>query len=214
MISFSGIDGAGKSTQIESLKHHYDAIGRNYHVIWARGGWTPGLEVIKNLVRTDKDLDSEAREAYRKEVHASPRKRKILLIGAILDLYWYFGLYYRFLNIVKRNLICDRYIWDTYVDWKINYSEFNFEKWWIWKLLLRVIPYPKKSFLFVISEKESAVRCSTKIDDTFESEEVKRGKIDFYHELVKRNKWTHVIHGDQTIEEIFNQVKGALNNEN
>ena len=66
----------------------------------------------------------------------------------------------------------------------------------------------------MISEKESAVRCSTKIDDTFESEEVKRGKIDFYHELVKRNKWTHVIHGDQTIEEIFNQVKGALNNEN
>ena len=80
--------------------------------------------------------------------------------------------------------------------------------------LLRVIPYPKKSFLFVISEKESALRCSTKIDDTFESEEVKQGKIDFYTELINKNKWTHVIKGDQNIEEIFNQVKGAFYHEN
>jgi thymidylate kinase len=214
MISFSGIDGAGKSTQIELLEDHYNSMGRKYNVIWARGGWTPGLEFIKNLVRTDKDLDSEAREAYRQEVHSSPRKRKILLIGAILDLYWYFGVYYRYLNLLKQDLVCDRYIWDTYVDWKINYSEYDFENWWIWKILLLVIPYPKTSFLFVISEKESALRCSTKIDDTFESEEVKQAKIDFYSKLVKKNKWTHVIKGDKNIQDIFDQVKDALNHEN
>ena len=214
MISFSGIDGAGKSTQIDMLKKYYNETGKKYTTIWGRGGWTPGLELIKNMVRTDKKMDSKGREQYRLNVHKSTKKRKILLIGAILDLYLYFAVYYRYLSLFKREVICDRYIWDTYADWKVTYSEFNFEEWWIWKLLILIIPYPSKSFLFIISEKESIIRCSTKIDDTYESEEVKQRKIEIYTELINKNKWTHVIKGDQNIEEIFNQVKGALNHEN
>ena len=198
MISFSGIDGAGKSTQIDMLKKYYNETGKKYTTIWGRGGWTPGLELIKNMVRTDKKMDSKGREQYRLNVHKSTKKRKILLIGAILDLYLYFAVYYRYLSLFKREVICDRYIWDTYADWKVTYSEFNFEEWWIWKLLILIIPYPSKSFLFIISEKESIIRCSTKIDDTYESEEVKQRKIEIYTELINKNKWTQQLKKSRT----------------
>jgi thymidylate kinase len=210
MISFSGIDGAGKSTQIELVKDHFDKQGIKYIMIWGRGGWTPGLELIKNIVRTDKKLDKDGRENYRISVHANPRKKKLLLIGAILDLYFYFGIYYRYLNIRGIEVICDRYIWDTYIDFKVNYSMFNFEKWIIWKMLLVFIPYPSKSIILVISTEESTQRCKSKIDDYTESEEIRKYKIDLYYDMINKKKWTHVINGCQTIDKIFSDIKEAL----
>lgn len=210
MISVSGIDGAGKSTQIELIESYYKQHGIKYTMIWGRGGWTPGLELIKNIVRTDKNLDPKGRENYRLSVHANPRKKKILLIGAILDLYLYFGIYYRYLGLWGREVICDRYIWDTYVDWKVNYSMFNFERWIIWKLLLLFIPYPSKSIILTITPEESTERCRSKIDDYTEQEEFRKYKIDLYHKLIGDHKWTHPINGSQSINDIFNEIKKTI----
>ena len=88
MISFSGIDGSGKSTQIDLLKSFYDELNINYKIIWGRGGWTPGLEFIKRIVRTDKNLDFNEREAYRLRVHENLKKKKrklLFLVWATLD---------------------------------------------------------------------------------------------------------------------------------
>ncbi len=210
MISFSGIDGAGKSTQIELVKRLYEERGKKYKVIWGRGGWTPGLEFVKNLIRTDKKLDARAREEYRLAVHKNIRKKKLLLIGAILDLYIYFGVYYRFLGLFGREVICDRYIWDTYVDWKVNYAMFNFENWLIWKLLLLIIPYPSTSIILSISPEESTRRCNFKIDDLTESEELRMSKIDLYFQLIEDQKWTHNVNSQKTIEEVFSEIKNIL----
>jgi thymidylate kinase len=210
MISFSGIDGAGKSTQIELVKRLYEVRGKKYKVIWGRGGWTPGLEFVKNLIRTDKKLDARAREEYRLAVHKNIRKKKLLLIGAILDLYIYFGVYYRFLGLFGREVICDRYIWDTYVDWKVNYAMFNFENWLIWKLLLLIIPYPSTSIILSISPEESTRRCNFKIDDLTESEELRMSKIDLYFQLIEDQKWTHNVNSQKTIEEVFSEIKNIL----
>ena len=210
MISFSGIDGAGKSTQIELITSYFDKIGVKYIMIWGRGGWTPGLEFIKNLVRPDKKLDFKGRESYRLSVHANPRKKKILLIGAILDLYLFFGVYYRFLGLWGREVICDRYIWDTYIDFKVNYSMYNFEKWYIWKILMLFIPYPSKSIILTISPEESSRRCALKNDIFLESEESRKYKISLYYQLIDTHKWTHVIDGIKPVSDISTEIKEIL----
>ena len=50
MIAFSGIDGAGKSTQIGLLKVHLVDNGFNVLVFWSRGGYSPGMMFLKKLM--------------------------------------------------------------------------------------------------------------------------------------------------------------------
>ena len=51
LIVFSGTDGAGKSTQIRELKKYFSSKEKKLNVIWARGGYTPGFEFLKGLIR-------------------------------------------------------------------------------------------------------------------------------------------------------------------
>lgn len=210
MLSFSGIDCAGKTTQIELLEKYYSNHGIKVRKVWARGRCTPGVVLIKNIVRKDKHLDERSKNEYLENIHKSSSKRKMLLIASILDLYWFFGIYYRILNLLCKNLICDRYIWDTYIDFKVDYSEFGFEKWIIWQLLVRIIPQPKKSFMFIISPDESLRRGIEKKEAGLQSIERKTQKIDKYLELVKQSKWTNVIDGTNSVDKIFNEIKEVL----
>jgi thymidylate kinase len=210
MISLSGIDNSGKSTQIELLENYFKKKGKKIKIIWGRGGWTPGLEFVKNLVRTDKNLDPKGREEYRNNIHANPYKKKILLIGAILDLYLFFGIYYRLQIILGYEVICDRYIWDTYVDFKVNYSMIDFEKWYIWKILLKIIPYPQKSIIIVLTPEESIRRGINKQEFYLESLEVKRQKIALYYNLITKGRWTKHIDGAQSKDLIFRDIIMAI----
>ncbi|SDJ26638.1 hypothetical protein [Proteiniclasticum ruminis] len=207
MITFSGIDGAGKTTQILLFEKYCVDNGIKFKKMWARGRCTPGVVLIKNIVRKDKNLNQKEKIEYRNNIHKSTSKRRLLLIASILDLYWFFGIYYRILDVLYPKFICDRYIWDTYIDFKVDYSEFNFENWLIWKLLLKLIIKPEESYVFVISAKESIRRGIQKKEAGMETIEQKTKKIQLYLELVHQGKWSKVIDGNQTIESIFNSIK-------
>ena len=47
IVAISGLDGAGKSTQIDLLSKSLSAKGVRVRFLWARGGYTPGFEFIK-----------------------------------------------------------------------------------------------------------------------------------------------------------------------
>ena len=49
IIVFSGVDCAGKSTQIELLKKEFLGQGIESQSLWSRGGYTPGFELLKKL---------------------------------------------------------------------------------------------------------------------------------------------------------------------
>ena len=51
IIVFSGLDGAGKSTQIDLLLTEFHKRERFVTCIWSRGGYTPIFNAIKNLAR-------------------------------------------------------------------------------------------------------------------------------------------------------------------
>ena len=51
IVAFSGIDGCGKSTQIELLVKLYESRGEKYKMIWSRPGSTPFILVLKALSR-------------------------------------------------------------------------------------------------------------------------------------------------------------------
>ena len=49
IIVFSGLDGAGKSTQIEILRKKLMHGGSSSKILWARGGYTPCFELVKTI---------------------------------------------------------------------------------------------------------------------------------------------------------------------
>ena len=52
LISFSGPDGSGKTTQIELLKTQLEAMGHKPIIFWTRLGNTPGFELAKKILRS------------------------------------------------------------------------------------------------------------------------------------------------------------------
>lgn len=205
MISFSGIDCSGKSTQIEKVMAALSSDGYKCKKIWSRGGYTPLLEGIKNLVRTDKGTDMRGHEAYRQEVHKSGKKRKILLWASILDMTLYYGIYFRIVGM-RRLIVADRYVWDSYIDFKMKYPEFEFETWRIWKLLMKTHAKPKMAIIYTIPVEVSMYRSGLKEEPFPESIETRKQRIENYLDEIKKGRWDCVIDATVSVEEVFDKT--------
>ena len=210
IISFSGIDSSGKTTQLDIFEQYCKNEGYNVKKIWGKGRGTPGVLLLKEIFRGDKHMTQEEKKEYRKEVYKNSKKRCLLLTASILDLWWYFGLYYRFLNWTHKILICDRYIWDTYIDFLSEFPEYNVDNWIIWKIAVALAPHPKYSFMFYISAEESYRRDQQKGDPDLDPIEIKRAKVDKYMKQINSGKWNVVIDGTNDRQSISEQVRTTV----
>ncbi len=214
IVSFSGIDSSGKSTQIQLL---YDyCLRHNIKVkkIWGKARGTPGVLFLKELVRRDKGMPLDVKLKYREQIYSDSKKKKLLLFASLLDLCWYFGIYYRLLNLFNDVVICDRYVWDTYVEVKNEFRDIAIDSWLLWKLFVLVSPKPDISIMLVIPAEESIRRDLEKEDLTVDSLEMKNNKIALYMDLVKKRKWTTMLDGMNDRLMIHQQVLEEISFEN
>lgn len=207
IVSFSGIDSSGKTTQIILLEEYCKLNNISVRRLWGKARGTPGVMLLKQLLRQDKRMDFEQKMKYRKAVFQNGRKQKLLLIASLLDLIWYFGLYYRIQSLKCDCLILDRYVWDTYIEVTTEFKGITLGKWWLWKLVLFFAPKPQNSFLFTIPPEISIERDKNKNDLTVDSLLMKQQKIAHYLALKDEGKWSIVIDGLRPIEEIHSEVK-------
>lgn len=207
IVSFSGIDSAGKTTQIELLCKYCDENNIKYKKVWSKARGTPGVVWLKEMVRKDKNMDAEDKAEYRAEVFKNPKKRNLLYIACMIDLCWYWGLYFRFLNLTNKLVICDRYLWDTYVEIKEkDFRGIDIDNSLLWRIVKRLAPIPKKSFVFIIPPEESLRRDKNKNAAGIEDLATKRQKITRYLKCVENNCWTNVMDGLKNIDELHEEV--------
>ena len=210
IVSFSGIDSAGKTTQINLLYDYCTANKISVKTVWGKARGTPGVLLLKELVRRDKKMDAQGKQEYRQNVFASPRKQKLLYIASMLDLCWYWGIYYRILGWTKKILICDRYLWDTYVELNQDFPCIHIDKSLLWKTVKFLAPKPKVSFVFIIPAEVSLARDQQKNALDIEDVQVKKQKIETYLRCVEKHCWTHVMDGMNTIGDLHGQVLNAV----
>ena len=97
IITFSGMDGAGKSTQIGKLSRFVHQRGNIVYYVWSRGGYTPGMELVKWMVRgiLRRILPSSGHNQTRTELLSSPWVSYLWLTAAMLDLIFLYYKVYR-----------------------------------------------------------------------------------------------------------------------
>lgn len=213
LISFSGIDSAGKSTQISLLSSYFDKQNKKYKIIWSRGGYTSFFEFIKKLMRflLKKKLPSPGRNIERQGMFDKKIISKIWYFIAILDLIRLYAITYRFYRLFGYTIIADRYLWDTYIDFKISLKNINIDKSVLWKLAVFFSPKPKKSILLYISSSISFQRSIEKNEPYFDTLDIRVARIELYSYLIKKNKWDLIIN-TETNDKIktFTEIKDKL----
>lgn len=210
MITFSGIDCSGKSTQIEKIKKYYEDKGIPCRVIWSRGGYTSWIEKFKTLIRRDKGLDAQKKEEYRQNIIKTGWKNKLYLKLSIWDMIRFWGIVYRAIEARGTMIICDRYVWDTCIDFQLRYSTYDFENWFCWKLMLKCIKKPTHSFVFTIPAEESMRRSELKHEPRPEPYEKRVVRIEHYMKEIANKRWQYVVDCMQPLEDVTSEVISIL----
>jgi len=214
LVTFSGIDGAGKTTQINLLKEYLSSSKVKYKYLWSRGGYTPGINSLKKMLRIllGRKAIPMGRSNERNKKMANPFIAYVWLNLAILDLIFYYGVYIRFLNFNGFVILCDRYIGDTYIDFRLNFKGVPFEKFALWKLLKVVAPKADSSFLFLVPTEVSLKRSIEKDEPYPDSEEVLRDRLNLYSNTCASVSCEYlVIDGRDDKALIQSKIRNALN---
>jgi dTMP kinase len=165
LFVFSGIDGAGKSTQIERLASRLRRHGLRTVTLWSRGGYTPGMTALKAWARRllhPGIIPPPGHSARRAAAFSRRTTRQLWLALAVADLLWLYGLGVRLLRSLGYVVICDRYWQDTMLDFHAHFPQENVPAWGLWKLLRRWAPQPNASFLILIPLDEALARSQQK----------------------------------------------------
>jgi len=210
IVSFSGIDSAGKSTQLDLLRAYCDEHRLRCITKWSKARGTPLVVFLKKLVRRDGKLDDAGKQEYREAFFANPKKEKFLYRVSMLDLCWYWAIHYRLLNLTHRYVFCDRYLWDTAVELRFDFPHVDLEKSLLWKLVRRLAAKPKVSFVFFVPAEVSLERDRQKNAAGIESMELKERKIAAYRAYAAQGCWTNVMDGLLPRETLHEQVLLAL----
>ena len=156
LVTFSGMDGAGKTAQAEILQRACRECALRARVVWSRGGssrWTDGLiRLVKPFLKKRAALDmvSDTRQAKvrRKRLWlARPWLRWGWRWSVTLDLLLQYGVKVAWPLLRGDIVLCDRYTYDALVELSVLSGRPQEARSWAAKLLLALAPRPRLAYL-------------------------------------------------------------------
>lgn len=209
MIALSGLDGSGKSTQIEKLKKHFELKNQSVEVFWSRGGYTPGMEFLKRIMRksgTSVVPSTQGNSKKRDDAFERNSVRKVWLSLAILDLILHYSIILRIKSLFGKTIICDRYLFDTQLDFELNFPAENVSSWFLWKILKKTALRPAFHFVLTVSIAESQRRSNLKNEPFPDTPEVLQYRLNRYQKYCKSHDNCFQIDCERPIDEVGKEI--------
>jgi len=159
IIAFSGIDCAGKSTQIALLEERLRQESRSVEVRWYRPGYSQELDALRRLLRRRSSvLPPPGPGQARERAFSKPWVRGVWLTMATLDTLWTYGVRLRLARLLGRTIICDRYVSDAVLDLHLRFPERVALDGILSRLLHSLCPRPRLHVLLHLSIEEAQRR--------------------------------------------------------
>jgi thymidylate kinase len=183
VVVFSGIDGCGKSTQIELLADHFESHNIKYKKLWVRPGSTPFMLFIKSIARLFvRTLPKPGRSDQREKLLKRSRVGNLWFYLTFLDLIWIYQVKTPILVLLGYKVIYDRHIFDSIIDYQVMLERNLFDNKLVKRLLLTTSKTVK--IYLEIPIELSIDRCSNKWEPYPDTEHEKIIRHAIYNEHI------------------------------
>jgi thymidylate kinase len=218
VVALSGVDCAGKSTQCELLMENLRALGYEPARVWTRAGYTPGLEAVKGLLRRLKGRKPRERAGVSEVPSQYPRRaanlpnrfqRWLWVTSALLDLLWVYAVQLRVWRTSGGAVLCDRYLLDCLVDFRVNFPEDRIEDRLLCRLLRRVAVRPDVAICMLVPAEQTMERSRGKQRFHWETLDVLQQRYEQYRDL-SAQLGILVLDGARPSAEIADTIKGRI----
>ena len=197
IIAFSGVDCAGKSTQIEFLRQYFISQGMTCTVFWYRPGYSAEIQRLKGLVRPlfTRSGARKSDESQANHGPASPEAGKarvpapVWLVAAIMDAVGQYALKLRWLEKRYDVVICDRYVHDACLDLAFKFPGFAWSE-TVLRTISVLFPKPLVSLLLWLPYDEMLARVEAKNEPFPDPPRIRRMRWRAYDLLAERDDIT------------------------
>jgi thymidylate kinase len=211
LLSLSGPDCSGKSTQIQRLEEALRADGHRVRVFWFRPGYSPLADRSKALLRKLKPgaLPRHDQTQARERSFSRPGVSQAWVAFALFDTLLHYGLWLRTQRRLGTTVICDRYLDDAFLDLRFRFPSLEVERWFSAKALRALCPKPDVSLLLSLEESDVANRMALKPEPFPDPPELRQRRHQAYQELAQRGGYT-VIDASASIDEVHTAIMQAV----
>lgn len=188
LITVSGTDCSGKSTQIElleaALRERGDAVRR----FWFRPGYSEEMDAVRAFVRQIRPgaIPRAGHSAEREEVFARPGVSRAWVAMALVDSLVQYVVKVRAWLWRGQTVICDRYIWDGELDLQLRFPDLEHLYGPALAAVQRLAPKPDAAFLLTLPYDVATVRAEAKNEPFPDREELRRIRWECYDDMAQR----------------------------
>lgn len=211
LVAISGIDCAGKSTQIALLRAALEAQGSSVDVRWFRPGYSPLLDAARRVIRRLRAgaLPRKDDAVARERVFARPGVRRAWARIALVDALLQYVVLVR-LSLLRRNaVICDRYVEDAILDLDLRFPDLHVQTWLLARALRALSPRPRLSVLLMLTRDEMLRRMAVKREPFPDAPEVRESRFEAYTRMAAGRSF-EVVDGGRAVAIVEADVQASL----